>query len=457
MELLKRKWMLPLIAVLGLLCLVLIIKLKPATEHNQQVRPATPVNVIAIENHSVRPTITGFGVVKPDLLLQAKAEVSGRITWVHPALKKGEILPKDTLVMMIDDKDYQLALKQAEADLLVSRTNLKEKQLTIKNNQLELKLANEKLKVRQAELKRFSSLNKSGSVSQSRLDQERQTLLQQQQEVQKLENQRTTLPSELEVMKAKIQIAEAKVEQSKRDLERTRVVLPFAARISAVHVEQDQYIGKGNSVFDAAGIQKVMINAQFSMDQFARFARGFGKSEVSFGNGADFPVMSQVLDKLGLTATVEVAGSSFKPWQAKVERFSDSLDLQSRTVGVIVSVEGSYRQAEPGVKPPLIEGMYMQISLQSKPSEFLVLPRFALHEGEVFKVSEDNSLVRQKLDDLLLQGDLALLKSTNSQGLKADEKLIVSDVFPAVNGMRVEAIEDQSTAEQVNRWLEAMQ
>ena len=457
MEVLKGKGMLPLIALAGFLCLILIIKLKPATEHTQNINPAIPVNVITLETRSVRPAITGFGVVKPDLVLQAKAEVSGRVTWVHPGLKKGEILPENTLVLTIDDKDYQLALKQAEADLLVSKANLKEKELTIKNNQLELQLANEKLRVREAELKRFISLNKSGSVSQSRLDQERQVLLQQQQEVQKLENQRTTLPSELEVLKARIQIAEARVEQSKRDLQRTMIVLPFTARISEVHAEKDQYIGKGNSVFDAAGINKVIINAQFSMDRFAHFARELGGQQVRVEEDGSILAMSELLHKLGLGAQVEVAGSSFDPWVAKVERFSDSLDLQSRTIGVIVSVEGSYRETEPGVRPPLLEGMYMRVTLQGKPGEYLALPRFALHQGEVFKVTEDNTLARKKLNDVQLQGELALLHNDSNQGLHSGDKIIVSDVFPAVSGMAVEAIDDETTGQQLQQWLEAMQ
>ena len=449
---LQQKWSLPVIAGLSVLITVIIVKSQPEMKHNSQHEVAVPVSVIKVEQHSLRPAITGYGTVKPDLDLQAMAEVTGRVTYVHPELKKGAILTKDTVVVTIDDKDYQLALKQAQADLLAAEANLKEMELTIDNNKLELKLANEKLKVRQAELARLVKLRKSGTVSQSQLDQEKQTMLVQQQEVQKLENQRTTLPSELEVLKAKIAIANAKVEQSERDLARTNIVLPFTGRISTVEVEKDQYIAKGSKMFSAVGMDKITINAQFPIDQFGRFIAGLESKKLNFDKPGNIPVMSQLLEQLGLTATVEVAGESYKGWQAKVERFSDDLDAQSRTVGAIVSVQGSYNQIEPGVRPPLLEGMYMKVTLKGKPREFLALPRFAMHEQQVFKLGENSTLTRISIDNILLQDSLALVES-NSQ-LTAGDQIIVSDVFPAVSGMKVEPIVDAKTSQAVMDWLE---
>lgn len=454
---LKRKWMLPLVAIAGLLITVLVVKLQPQMTHDIQRSAAVPVKVISVDQHSLRPAIVGFGTAQPDLLLRAKAEATGRITYIHPDLKKGAVLPKDTLVLSIDDKDYRLALKQAEADLLAANASLKEMQLTIENNRLELKLANEKFKVRNKELQRLIQLRKTDTVSQSRLDQERQTLLAQQQEVQKLENKRTTLPSELEVLKAKIDISQAKLEQSQRDLARTQVFLPFSGRISAVYAEKDQFVSKGADMFDAVGLDKITINAQFPIDQFSRFAAEFDKTKLDFLTQSNVPAMTQVLEALGLKASVEVAGSQFKSWQAKVERFSDNLDLHSRTIGVIVSVTGSYQQVEPGVRPPLLEGMYMKVTLQGQPTDYLVLPRFALHQQQIFKVSEDDKLQRISTKEMLLQDGLALLKADDNTDIAAGDRIIVSDVFPAFNGLSVAPQPAPDTAQQLLDWVEAAQ
>ena len=454
MNWIKNKRSLPLVALAGLVITVLIVKLQPAMEHSSQQKAPTPVNVIEIKSHKVKPTLVGFGTVKPDLILKAMAEIAGRVTYVHPELKKGAFIAKGTLVVSIDDKDYQLAIKQANSDLLAAQASLKEMQLTIDNNELELKLANEKLKVRNAEFGRLKKLRQKGTVSQSRLDQERQSMLVQQQEVQKLENLRTTLPSELEVLKTKIDIAQAKLEQSERDLARTQIYLPFNGRISSVSVEKDQFIAKGNSIFNAVGIDKITINTQFPIDQFGQFVGELDRQSFTFDNLEQLPAMSEILAGLGLTAQVQIAGEHFKGWQAKVERFSDSLDLQSRTVGVIVSVEGSYLQVEPGVRPPLLEGMYMKVMLQGRAESFLALPRFAIQNQQALIVNSQSQLSRVTLDKVLLQDSLALVKEANAQGIAAGDKIVVSDLFPAVNGMTLSPIADAETEQQMNSWLE---
>ncbi|TQV70995.1 hypothetical protein FLL45_21960 [Aliikangiella marina] len=446
---LKTRFALPAVAGIGLILLVLVVQLQPDLQHDIQARPSVPVNYITLERHSIRPEIIGFGTVKPDLALQAKAEVTGRVTFINPALKKGEIFAKDTLLLKIDDKDYQLALKQAEADVLANQANLEEMKLVIQNNEVELQLAQEKLKVRENEFARLSQLRKSGSVSQSQLDSERQNLLQQQQEVQQLKNKQTTLPSDLEVMKAQLAIAEAKLERSQRDLARTEVRLPFNGRISKVHVELDQYVATGAQLFDASGLDKVVINAQFTMEQFSLFARGFNQREINLDDLQNFSNMKTMLASLGLSAKVELANGKFASWPAKVERFSDDLDPQSRTLGVTVSIEDNYRNIEPGTKPPLLEGMYMKVSLMGAPRDFIALPRFAIRDNQVLTITPENKLKRVRLSEIQTQGNLALVNNLLMPG----DRIITSDLFPAVPGMDLTPIVDQVSQKQMTQWI----
>ncbi|MFQ3220232.1 MAG: RND family efflux transporter MFP subunit [Paraglaciecola sp.] len=446
---LKTKLVLPAIALTGFLLMLFIIKLQPDMEHQLAERPSMAVNYVTVQAQMIRPEIIGFGTVKQDVNLQAKAEVSGRITYINPNLKKGEIFQAGTLLLTIDDKDYQLQLKQTEADVLANKANLKEMELTIENNQLELKLAGEKLNVRQQEYARLKKLKQSGAVSQSKLDQERQNLLQQQQEVQQLKNKETTLPSDLQVMKAQLAIAQAKLVRSLRDLDRTQVKLPFGGRISNVLVELDQYVATGASLFNASGLDKIVINAQFTMAQFSRFSEGFNREKLKDASQHDFINMGDILASMGLTARVEMANGQFQSWPAKVERFSDNLDPQSRTFGVTVSIEGNYLNIEPGKKPPLLEGMYMKVALLGAPQSFIAVPRFALHENELFRIAPDNTLQRVTVENLQLQGDLALL----NEPLKTGDKIITSDVFPAVNGMTLQPIADKKAQQKLQQWL----
>jgi multidrug efflux pump subunit AcrA (membrane-fusion protein) len=451
----KRKRALPLIALLGLLLMILIINLKPKLTHQPAKNLATAVNYIVATKQQIRPEIIGYGTVKPDISLQAKAEVSGRIVYIHPRLKKGEMLAKDTLLLKIDNKDYLLQLKQAEADLLVNQANLTEIKLTIENNELELTLALEKLKVSKTEYNRLAKLRKTGVVSQASLNVEKQKLLQQKQEVLQLKNKQTTLPSTLAVTKAQLAISQAKLEKSQRDLERTNIFMPFDGRISQVYTELDQYVGAGLSsgqLFDAFSITKVTINAQFSIAQFSVFAKNFNRQFLKADENNKPTNMAKALANLHLSAVVSEPSGNFKPWSAKVERFSDNLDSKSRTVGVIVSVSDSYKKVIPGIRPPLLEGMYTKVALLGAPLTTTVLPRFALHGEQIYIIDKNNQLQRFTLKNKQLRSELVL---TND--LDDGDKIITSDIFPAVNGMTLTPILDQSAAKQMKLWLGAAQ
>jgi multidrug efflux system membrane fusion protein len=454
---LKSKIAFPIIAIIGLAAMLLIVKLQPEMEHKPAKNLVTPVNYIQVKPYLIKPEVIGYGVVKPDMILQAKAEVSGRITFIHPDLKKGEILAQGTLLLTIDDKDYLLQLKQAQADLLVNKANLQEMTLTIENNELELSLALEKLQVREAEYSRMVKLSKTGVVSKSSLNGEKQNLLKQKQEVQQLKNKKTTLPSTLAVMKAQLEISKANLEKSERDLARTQVVMPFDGRISEVYTELNQYVTAGGlsssgQLFDAFTLNKVIINAQFPLEQFRLFASNFNKE--AFSNNKNTPDMKDALQSLGLSVMVKDPNGLFKAWPATVERFSDNLDAKSRTVGIIVSVSDSYKNVLPGTRPPLLEGMYMKVILSGKAKNMLVLPRFALHNKQVFIIDENNLLKRVNLEQLQYHGDLLLLEPNNNQGIKASDKVITSDIFPAVNGMEVMPVLDEIATEKLTHWAE---
>ncbi len=451
-QLMKTRFALPIIGLCGFVLMILIIKLQPNLQHEETSGLAVPVNYINVQTNLIKPEIIGFGVIKPDVKLQAKAEVSGRVTYIHPQLKKGEMFFKDTLLLVIDDKDYLLQLKQAQADLLVNKANLQEMKLIIDNNALELTLALEKLSVRDVEYKRMFKLSKTGVVSQSTLNAEKQNLLRQKQEVQQLENKKTTLPSTLEVMKAQLAISEAKLEKSQRDLDRTQVRMPFDGRISQVYTEFGQYVTAGGlstagQLFDAFSLNKMIINAQFPLDQFRTFAQNF--NQQTFSDNKNPPTMAQVLDSLGLTAVVEDPSGLFKPWPAKVERFSDDLDSKSRTVGVMISVLDSYKEVLPGSRPPLLEGMYMKIVLSGKAKNMRSIPRFAMHNKQVYIIDNENKLKRLSLSNIQYHGDLVLVEKV----LKENDKIITSDVFPAVDGMSVLPILDENITKKMQDWL----
>ncbi|WP_261843314.1 efflux RND transporter periplasmic adaptor subunit [Aliamphritea ceti] len=449
-----RFWALPAVVLLGIVIALVIVKSQPKMQHQVSESKGAPVTTLQVAEYQVKPGVTGYGEVEPDILLDVRAEVAGKVVYVHPQLKQGVILPAGTLVVQVDDSDYMLALKKAEATLAQNRANLAEQDITRRDAELDLKLAKDKLTLTSKELVRFEQLLKKRSVAQSQVDSQRNAVLQARQEVQSLQNSLDALPYSTEVLQAQLDIAEAEVAAQALNLERTQVHLPFDARIASQSVETNQYVGLNASLFSAQTIDKVLVNAQFALPQMRLLSRGFDlptdDAEVFLQEGQD---AENLMRRLGLTASVSLVGHDASVfWEAKVERISNNLDPVSRTVGVIISVSRPYEQVEPGIKPPLIDGMYMQVELQGRAQPFLVVPRTALHEGELYLVDAEQKLVRQPVEGFPQQQ--MLLLDPQQVSLLSDQ-VITSDLFPAVSGMLLETQKDTAKQQVLADWLEA--
>ena len=128
--------------------------------------------------------------------------------------------------------------------------------------------------------------------------------------------------------------------------------------------------------------------------------------------------------------------------EGKVERVAGQIDRQTQTTGVIVSVDDPYGQAQPGQRPPLSRNTFVEVELRGSPKgNQVIVPTSALHEGNVYVLGEDNRLDIRKVNVAFIQGRYAVLAS----GLDPEEKLIVSDLIPSIQGMLLEPIMDKKT------------
>ncbi|NYT47178.1 MAG: hypothetical protein H0A75_05950 [Candidatus Methanofishera endochildressiae] len=96
-----------------------------------------------------------------------------------------------------------------------------------------------------------------------------------------------------------------------------------------------------------------------------------------------------------------------------------------------------------------MQGMYTEIVLQGRAKTFYVIPRDALHENEIFVVNKQNQLDRRSVENAQVQGKMVLLGT----GLQEGEKLIVSDVFPAIPGMQVKMTEKSTLQQSIADWV----
>ena len=441
----RRLMILPPIG-LALAALFYVISSREPPERIPVEEKATTVRFVEARESTIVPRITGYGTVRPSKVWNAVAQVGGQVNYVHPDFRRGAILDAGTEIIRIDPADYELAIAEAQANIRAAEANLSELKVTKENSRELLELEKRSLELKESQLQRTLDLQGRGTVSQSTLDTERRDTIAQRFKVKDIENTLRLLPTQIEVQEQQIAVNKAKLETALLNLQRTVVQLPFRGRISQVSAEETQFVQAGFVLGSADDIAVSEVEAQFSIAQLS----GFGRT-AAIGSNQDFGVQNfpNLVRRSGLHAIVRLT-SSVVPveWKAEVVRISDEVAARTRTVGIVAAVEGSYRQAVPGRRPPLAKGMFVEVELRGRQvAGKIVVPRSALREGRAYILREDNRLEIRSVETGLVQGDTVVVE----RGLEDGERVVVTDLIPAVEGMLLDPQEDSALADEIAR------
>ncbi len=404
---------------------------------------AVPVRVASVAPQTFTPRVVGYGTAEPARTWSAVAQVAGRVAFVEPRLRVGAILQAGTEIIRIAPEDYEIAVKQAEANLRSAEAKLAELKVQETNAKASRDIEQASLELNEADVARKSTLVRRGAVSKSTLDDAERSLLTQRARVQDLENQIRQLPLQIDAQERQIEVNTAELEAAQFNLERTRIRLPFTARVASVDVETTQFVGSGSVMATADDVSSTEVNAQIPQERFATFVNlatpeGFVVTGGSTGNAQD------IFKRLGWSATVSLRYDDRNAtWDASVLRTSDTIDPKTRTVGAIVAVADPYKDIRPGVRPPLIKGMFVEVTIEGRDLEQrIVVPRSAVHAGRVFLADQDDRLRIRPVKIEAVQGSRALIAS----GIAAGDRIVLSDLAPAIEGQLLEPRNDNGDA-----------
>ncbi len=417
---LRMLWIIPPIIV-GILFMMFMAGGKQPPVKSERGEPTRAVRVISVPSVELSPRAEGYGTVQPAQTWTAVAQVSGRITEMHPKLRNGESIAADTLLFRIDPVDYELKLAQAQAE--VAELDIQEQNA---NASLEIEQRNQAVAKR--ELNRISKLVKKGTTSQADADAAERTLLKARTTMQNQQNTLALIP-------VKRRMLDAKFKQAERDLENTEVKAPFNMRVANLTIEKDQYVSKGQNLFEGDSVDRVEVVAQLSMSSLRRMFLGLPDSILDIEQlNRDLPGFT------GFRPTLQLdMGNHTAQWDARFVRFSDSIDSETRTIGVVVAVNDIRSMIRPGLRPPLTKGMFVQVSITGHTqADRIVLPRSAIHAGKVYLVDAEQRLRTQQVKILFNQDSFSVIE----EGVEAGQSIVVSDLVPAVEGMLLQTSKD---------------
>ena len=418
-----------------------MVKSKGSPPEARFKEKARAVRVVEAPEVSVVPRAVGWGYVRPGQEWAAVAEVAGRLVDINPRLKKGAIIFKDELLVRIDPAQRRTAEAQADAGV---------KNLLARLEELDRKEENAPQPARRGaqdpghlparSLSGAGPWPNPGVISQSEVDLEEKVFLTQRNKVRNYANTLNLVPAEREALMAEVASARSRLADKRLDLEKTEIRAPFDCRIASEDVELGQAVNVGQVLVQADSMAVSEVLAQIPMSAMRKIVPELSDTPFLLKDGG--LDMHQVLGRMGLTAVVRLNPDGGAPieWNARVSRVSESIDPKTRSVGVYVAVDNPYGKSRGSARPPLIRNMYGQVEIHGKPrSPGVVIPRSALRAGTVSVCNADNRLELRRVETDYTSGRLVSI----TKGVRAGEKVVITDLVPAVEGMLLDPVEDR--------------
>ena len=382
--------LLPIVILAAAAALALtMIEARPEPE-TQPVEVTPPlVQVMEVKPTGRRLTVNAEGTVFPRTETDLVPEVSGRVVWVSPSLASGGFFEKDEQLLKVDRREYELAVIQA-------RSAVAQAELTLATEQEEADLAR----------KEWASL---GEGEPTPL---------------------TLREPQVAQAKATLASAQAALDRTEYDLERTVVKAPYTGLIRTKSVDVGQFVSRG------APVARV-----YAVD-FAEVRLPIPDAELEYVNlPLAFRGQEGVPEGPRVTLRAEFAGREHT-WEGHIVRTEAEIDPQSRMVQAVARVADPYGQGGRRGRPPLAVGMFVKAEIEGNwVGPVTVLPRSALRGGDtVYVVDENGRLEFRPVEILRMEREQVLIRS----GLRAGERVCLSILETAVDGMKVQVVETEA-------------
>lgn len=382
----RSKFFLPillLVAAGGIATLLIVSKPEVEKEENE-----FPPLVVEVSEASLDEELrsSGFqGAVRAKTDIQLVAQVTGKVTEVSDKFIEGGQFAKGETILRIDDADYRVALKLAEASVAEASVELDIEKASAETNKREWQdLVGE-------------SLDKANPL-------------------------RLNKP-QVQRARARLDAAKAQLAQAKLDFDRTRISAPFDGRIMSKAAELGQFVARGSSIGRVFSTDSVEIRIPMSDTQISELGLSLGQ----IPNKTDM-IEARVSTRFG---------ESDYHWQGYLKSIDASVDSETRLLFGTIVVDQPF-EVTSGSGFPLAPGLYVDVELDAAEKVTGVsIPRTALRSGNTIYVVEDGKIKFKRVSTLFTSPEVAVLRVDTDESILPGEMVVTSPVPGAFNGMAV--------------------
>jgi len=371
-------------------------------------RAAPLIRVQTLAPHELQLFVQAQGTVEPRTESELKSQVSGEVMWVSPALVPGGFFDAGDPLLKLYPVDYEANLESARAALARAESDARRAR---KENTRQRRLADRSV------------------ASQARID---------------------DAQNAAHVAEAALREARARLGRAERDLQRTEVYAPYSGRVRSEKVDLGQFVSRGETLariyaVDYAEVRLPIPDRELRyLDVPLGYRESSEREEPATSDAYPIGDLAEAgapdMSGPSVLLQAEFAGEDHE-WVGRIVRTEGELDPKSRMVTVVARVEDPYGRKDEIGRPPLSVGLFVNVRIEGRVvPNALVIPRSALREGgRVLVVDEDDRIHYRSIEVLRTEREAVIVEA----GLQPGERVAVSPLPEAVEGMRVRAQGDE--------------
>jgi multidrug efflux pump subunit AcrA (membrane-fusion protein) len=256
---------------------VILIATRPSDEPEVPQERAWMVETTPANPARLSPTLELFGQVQSPQDAELSAGIEAVVEVMH--VRDGVYVEEDEVLLELDDRDAQLALKQNEADLKEARAQMNFARIRLERSKQAYQKEQELLAISKERADRAEQLLQDGLLSIADRETASENLARQQLALNQAELSVEENSARLIELEARIARVTALRDAASIDLERTRIKAPFGGIISDLRVSEGDRVRIGDVLMRLQNPAAIEIRTQLP----SRIARSI-KEGLQEGN-----------------------------------------------------------------------------------------------------------------------------------------------------------------------------
>ena len=373
---------------------------------HKKLTPLIEVKEIDLVDH--QPVIRSQGRVLPRKEVAVIPRIGGQVIEVSAKLNEGYLVDADEILVRIDDEDYRLNLRRAEADILAAKASMTNALAQVASAQAQASQAEARLA---AELAEANAAREEWQLLKK--DGEPPALLLREPQIREARTAITAARALGESASAGIKSGQASLlaavaakERAQLDLERCIIRAPFDARVVRGTVDLASTVSPASTV---AVLQRI---------DFAEVRLPLSRRQLKLLGAVAAAKQHPVRVTIGV-----------REWTARFDRLLGVVDAVTHTQSVIAHVANPYNSEGAALKFGTFVGAELKGSMQG---DVAVLPEVALRSDDSVYLFKNGELSRKTVRIIeRIDGEVVVV------GLSAGERVCVTELDSFVDGMSV--------------------